>query len=222
MKIKACLFDLDGTLLDTAEDITHAINQVLKDLNLKSVSSDICMQYVGNGLKNTLKGVLNYSSYSYDEKEADRLFLSLINYYKKEPYQRSSIYAGIEQLLDDLVTNKIKLGVLSNKDHTLTKVIVEYYFNNYDFVLIQGATEAKLLKPNPYWALQFASLANCDVNEVLLVGDSEVDYNTAVNANMQKAIGSWGFREASALKRSIDEKLYANVEELHKEVLLWL
>ena len=83
MKIKACLFDLDGTLLDTAEDITHAINQVLKDLNLKSVSSDICMQYVGNGLKNTLKGVLNYSSYSYDEKEADRLFLSLINYYKK-------------------------------------------------------------------------------------------------------------------------------------------
>jgi len=222
MKIKACLFDLDGTLLDTAEDITHALNQVLKDLNLKKVSSDVCMQYVGNGLKNTLKGVLNYRRYSYEEKEVEQLFLLLLDYYKKEPYQRSLIYSGIEQLLDDLVVNKIKLGVLSNKDHTLTKVIVEYYFNNYDFVFVQGATEAKLLKPNPYWALQFASLANCDVSEVLLVGDSEVDYNTAVNAKMQKAIGSWGFREEDELKRSIGEKLYANVKELHKEVLLWL
>ncbi len=218
----AVLFDLDGTLVDTIGDITYALNAALEAAGVPSVTYDTCKQFVGRGLRNALLNALQAAQVAPDEAQLDSLVEVMLKTYQKYPFQRAVVYPHIEALLDKSVASGLQLGVLSNKDDDLVQEIVQALFPKVPFISVQGASTTAPLKPDPTTALQFAQQAGCTVEEVLLVGDTEVDYYTAQEAGMPVAIATWGFRSRPELEAAGCKPLYDSVSHLAKEVFPWL
>jgi len=217
-RIRALLFDLDGTLVDTSGGIAHAVNSALAEAGALPLSTGQCMQHVGRGLRNTLVGALAERDIQADADRLEYLLGVLKATYRDEPLKDSFPYPGIVGLLEKSVAGNLRLGVLSNKDDSLVKVITRALFGETPFIMIQGAAEGVPLKPDPSKALEFAGKAGCRTDEVLLIGDSEVDHLTAEAAGMRGAIVTWGFRSRGALESSGCEPLFDTVEELETEV----
>lgn len=220
--IQALLFDLDGTLIDTSGDIAYAVNRALFHEGLDEVEPTVCMRYVGNGLPNTLRGILGEMGVPYDVSQLQRMLDNLLEAYRAYPWQRSKPYRGIENLLEKSVAGSLRLGVLSNKDDALVRSLVDHWFDGIPFVMVRGADAGYPLKPDPKAALAFAEHARCVPEQVLLVGDSEVDYLTAKAANMRPAVVTWGFRSRAVLEASGCEPLCDTIEELEMEVFPWV
>lgn len=216
------LFDLDGTLVDTSGDIAHAVNASLESFGITPVDAATCMRYVGNGLHNTMRGVLGELDVHPDEDTLHMMVERMLEHYREEPWQRSEPYEGIPRFLEKSVAGNLKLGVLSNKDDALVKALVGHWFDHIPFIMVQGAGSDYPLKPNPASALSFAFLAGCNPDQVVFVGDSEVDHRTAVAAGMVPAVVTWGFRKRSSLEASECRPLYDSIEELEMEVFPWV
>jgi phosphoglycolate phosphatase len=218
---KAVLFDLDGTLADTISDITHAMNAVMNELHLSPITETDCKRYVGKGLRNALTLALNEKHLYPDETEIKEYLHLLMDTYRKHPFDKSQAYPGIDQFLEKLVAAGIQLGVLSNKDEQLVVMIVDALFGHVPFVSVAGATCRYPSKPDPTLAQRFAQEAGLHVRDVLLIGDSEIDYHTAQAAGMQVALLTWGFRNRTELASSGCFPLYDTVREIETEVFLW-
>lgn len=194
-KIKAVLFDLDGTLLYTLEDIRASVNIPLCKRGLSPVSVDDCRDTVGNGLRNTIKGCLKKRLCNLSEDEIDIAYSELKEYYSKNHSDYSKPYEQIIELLNNI---QIPFGILSNKDDDLVKQIIPKVFPNISFDFISGSKNG-ILKPMPDNILKFCRENNINPENLLYVGDSEVDYKTAVNANSQIALVTWGYRDKEEL-----------------------
>lgn len=221
-RIHAALFDLDGTLVDTSGDIAFAVNRALELEGFAEVDSGVCMRYVGNGLRNTLRGILGELGVPIGEVQLQRMLANLLEAYRASPWQRSVPYRGISALLEKSVAAGLALGVLSNKDDALVRALVGHWFGHIPFLMVRGADAGFPLKPDPQGALAFADLAGCDPEKVLLVGDSEVDHRTALAASMRPATVTWGFRSRNALEAAGCEILCDSIEELEREVFPWV
>jgi phosphoglycolate phosphatase len=215
------LFDLDGTLVDTSRDIAFALNAALADAGVSPISDNDCMRYVGRGLRNALGCALRDAGRTIDEHDMDTLLGILQKTYEEHPFDRARVYPGIDRILEKSVAGGYKLGVLSNKDDLLVKRIVGELFGQIPFIMVQGATGHIPLKPDPTSAHMFARFAGCPAGSVLLVGDTEVDYQTALAAGMQIAVVTWGFRSRAVLESAGCEPLFDTVEELETEVFPW-
>lgn len=215
--IRGLLFDLDGTLVDTIKDITAAVNCALATIEAPSVSTDLVMQFVGHGLTNTLKNLLNHLKIECDQECLARLNTQLRHCYQAQPYAMTTIYSGVEELLQRAHADNVALGILSNKDQLLVELIQAELFPEIPFTLVRGAQKDKALKPDPNGALAFAELANISPAEVLLVGDSTVDAETAKRAQMQFAWAGWGFGQLPEID---SEHIYLTPYALFKEVFL--
>ncbi|MGI6467377.1 MAG: HAD family hydrolase [Sphaerochaetaceae bacterium] len=220
-EIKGVLFDLDGTLIDTVGDITYSFNALLKDLNIKQIDKEETKKYVGRGLANAIRALLKDKNYNYEESEFDSLLKVITETYATHPYESSSVYSGNIEFVQKCLDNNVKVGVLSNKDDNLTKIIINYFFPDTPFTMIQGYSKEFLAKPDPNQLIRFSKLCNCDVSEVLLIGDSDVDWQTAVNGKSQKAILTWGFKTKEQLIELGCEPLYDTITELEKELFKW-
>lgn len=220
-KPKALLFDLDGTLVDTIGDITYAVNVVLKSLGASPIDARTCKRYVGHGLRNTLSRAFDDALIPYDANLLSSSLQLLRETYHEHPHDIATLYPGIKRLLEKSVAGGLKLGVLSNKEDSLVRRIVEALLGTVPFVTVQGATEHMPLKPDPSAASAFARHVGCELHEVVMIGDSEVDYRTAVLAGMRPAVVTWGFRDRSDLEASGCAPLYDTMEELEMEVISW-
>lgn len=217
----ALLFDLDGTLVDTSRDIAFALNAALASAGVAPVSDNDCMRYVGRGLRNALACALCDAGETVGDHDMDALLKILQKTYEEHPFDRARVYPGIDRILEKSIAGGYKLGVLSNKDDSLVKRIVGELFGQIPFIMIQGAAEPIPLKPDPTSARMFARSAGCAAGSVLLVGDTEVDYQTALAAGMRTAVVTWGFRSRSNLESAGCAPLYDTVEELETEVFPW-
>ncbi|MEL1252848.1 HAD family hydrolase [Flavobacterium sp. DGU38] len=199
MKYKGIIFDLDGTLVNSLEDISDAMNKVLKGLNYPTHTYETYQYFIGSGLRNLVSKALPATNNS--EEQIEICFECMINEYREICTLKTKPYDGIVELLENLTSQNIKMAVFSNKADELTKKIASEIFPNHFDTAVGLSTEA-LKKPNPFEALEIGKKWNLKPEEILFVGDSDIDMQTAVNANMFPVGVTWGYRTEEELKNS--------------------
>ncbi|UTN05686.1 HAD family hydrolase [Flavobacterium bizetiae] len=211
MKFKGIIFDLDGTLVNSLEDISDAMNTVLTNLNYPTHTYDTYQYFIGSGLRNLVSKALPASNSSEDQIET--CFDCMIMEYREICTLKTKPYEGIIELLDNLASKNIKLAVFSNKADELTKKIAAEIFPDY-FDAAVGLSIEELKKPNPFEAIEISKNWNLKTEEILFVGDSDIDMQTANNANMFAVGVSWGYRTEQELKNSGAKLVINNPSEL--------
>ena len=199
MKYKGIIFDLDGTLVNSLEDIADSMNKVLQDLNYPTHSYDVFQYFIGSGLRNTVSKALPESNNT--EEQIDICLESMVKGYSQNCTLKTKPYDGIINLLGNLALRNINLAIFSNKADELTKRISAEIFPDY-FNTAVGLSVESLKKPNPSEALAICKNWNLKPEEVIFVGDSDIDMRTAVNANMFPVGVTWGYRTEEELLAS--------------------
>jgi phosphoglycolate phosphatase len=199
MKFKGIIFDLDGTLVNSLHDISDAMNIVLTGLNHPTHTYDTYQYFIGSGLRNLVSKALPAAHNS--DKEIEICFECMINEYRKICTLKTKPYDGILDLLNNPALENIKMAVFSNKADELTKKIVSEIFPEH-FDSAVGLSTEELKKPNPFEALAISKKWNLSPEEILFVGDSDIDMLTATNANMFPVGVTWGYRTEEELKNS--------------------
>lgn len=211
MKFKGIIFDLDGTLVNSLEDISDAMNKVLTALNYPTHTYDTYQYFIGSGLRNLVSKALPATNNSDDEIES--CFECMVDEYTKICTLKTKPYEGIIELLENLTSQNIKMAVFSNKADELTKKIASEIFPKQFDTAIGLSTEA-LKKPNPFEAIEISKKWNLKPEEILFVGDSDIDMKTAINANMFPVGVTWGYRTEDELKSSGAKAVINNASEL--------
>lgn len=197
MKIKAVIFDLDGTLLDTIDDIADAMNYSLTKNGFMTHKVEDYKYFVGKGVDILVDKALEMFQYTTSQKlqvKNDYLVkYEIIQHNKTKPFD------GIEELINMLRTHGIKLAVLSNKPHADTLRIIDYYFKLETFNIVLGQRKGVNVKPNPTGIFEIISDLHLSQKELIYVGDTNVDMQTAKAANVQSVGVTWGFRTAAEL-----------------------
>jgi phosphoglycolate phosphatase len=197
MNYKAVLFDLDGTLLDTIEDLADSTNAVLKKSGYPEHSVEKYKQFVGNGIRMLVSRALP------TEKREDDLIdaytAAMCEEYSKRWHMKTKPYEGIPELLDSLSSRTIKMAILSNKADEFTQAIVKKFLANWTFQAVFGERPNLPKKPDPKGALEIAGLMKLSPKEILYLGDSGTDMETASAAGMFPVGASWGFRSTEEL-----------------------
>lgn len=191
--IKLVIFDLDGTLLNTIEDIAVSLNKSLKNYNLPTHSLDAVLRMVGNGVDLLIqRAVKPYDDYFLDVKKF------YLEDYNKNCDINTKPYKGIKELLQKLKDEGIKIAVLSNKPHIDTVTVINKYFNNtFDYVI--GKKDNNRIKPYSDGVNEVMKYFNIKNNNTMFIGDSEVDVETGKNAKIRTIAVTWGFREEDKL-----------------------
>ena len=195
--IKAVIFDLDGTLLDTLEDIGDTANQVLKESGFPIHPINAYRDFIGHGISNTIRQAL--PSADRDSGNIERLRRQFEQSYLQNYKNKTKVFAGIPALLDQLHDRDIRLAVLSNKAHEFTQRYTDDLLSRWTFDCVLGHQPSKPKKPDPQNALEIAQSMLLEPEEIAYLGDSEIDMQTAVAANMLAIGVSWGFRSKQTL-----------------------
>lgn len=194
------IFDLDGTLIDSLEDLTNSCNYALQLHGFPLHQQDRYKLFVGNGVRKLVERALP-ASYQ-DESNIERVLATFLPYYEKHSRDRTAPYEGILPLLHWLKLQGHLISIASNKYHKAVLELVPYYFSDIHFDLVLGHREGYLAKPDPQIVLDTLSTLGVDKEDCFYLGDSSVDMLTAKNASV-KAIGvTWGFRTEEELKTS--------------------
>ncbi len=206
---KAVIFDLDGTLTNTLQDIANAMNRALRLLGLPEYPTDAYRYMVGNGAKKLAERAVG----SRQELAGEALELYQ-SYYEKHTHDITRPYDGIPQLLEALEERDIKLCVLSNKPHADTQGVIRYFFPDIHWAVVRGQIEGVPVKPDPAGALAIVRELNVQPDECLYLGDTSVDMLTATRAGMQAVGVLWGFRDEKELRENGAKLILAEPMEL--------
>ncbi|MFQ5714659.1 MAG: HAD family hydrolase [Candidatus Scalinduaceae bacterium] len=200
MTYKAAIFDLDGTLLDTLEDLGNAVNRVLTANGFPMHEIDAYRYYVGDGETMLITRALP------EEKRSDKIIRSCLKEYRQDYGQNWNVYTkpydGVEEMLGALVSHGLKLAILSNKPHEFTRLCVSGLLPKWTFDAVLGQQEPIPRKPDPAGALKIAEELEIPPSGFLYLGDTAIDMKTATAANMFPVGVLWGFRPAEELQQS--------------------
>jgi phosphoglycolate phosphatase len=198
MPYKAILFDLDGTLLDTLEDLADSANAALAAMNLPQHPVAAYRYFVGDGLENLVRRTMGPRA---NDAEAVARGVELARReYARRWADKSKPYPGIPALLDQLTARGIPMAVFSNKPDEFTRLCVARLLPSWRFAAVQGATAELPRKPDPSGALAIAAKLGVAAADVLYLGDTNTDMRTAVAAGMYPVGALWGFRTADELR----------------------
>ena len=209
---KLVIFDLDGTLLDTIADLAESANYALKQLDYPTHPVDAIRTFVGNGINKLLERAL--PAHEQTEENIMRMRSHFVPYYDIHNADLSTPYPGIVSLLEDSQAKGILIAVASNKYQEATVKLVKQYFPNIDFVEILGQREGINVKPDPSIVFDILQKANLSKENVLYVGDSGVDMQTAINAGVDAVGVTWGFRPRAELESFRPMGLIDKAEDL--------
>lgn len=194
---KSVIFDLDGTLINSLQDIADSMNRVLSAKGYPTHDYESYRYFVGKGLLNLVSRTLSEEQKT--EKVIHELYTDLLKDYEINCLQKTALYRGIPDLLDALEAKTLKLAVLSNKADNFTKKIANELLSHWHFEAILGAKENLPRKPDPTGALFLSKELGVPSAETLYVGDTSVDMMTAIAAGMFPVGVSWGFRTREEL-----------------------
>ena len=207
---KMVIFDLDGTLLDTLDDLCNSVNYSLRTNNFPERSLAEVRTFVGNGIRLLIERSVPEGT---SKELIDKTFECFKTYYAVHCNDKTKTYPGVMDMLKELKKNGYKIAVLSNKAQYAVTKLCDIYFNNLldDAV---GARENIAKKPSPDALYICAENNNINLNNVIYVGDSDVDVATANNAGVRGIAVTWGFRSRELLIKCGAENLADNTDEL--------
>lgn len=215
MRYKAVLFDMDGTVLDTLGDLTNAVNHSLRVFSMPERSTAEVAGFLGNGAAYLI-------SHAVPEGTSPELTAEVLKYYSPWYTEHCAIltapYPGIIPLMEALKDAGIKQAVISNKQDSAVKPLAAQHFPGLlDFAVGESATVRR--KPNPDAVLAALKEMGVSREDAIYVGDTEVDIETAKNAEIDCAVVSWGFRSIKQLRTVWDGHIFSSADEL-KDYLL--
>ena len=222
MKFRAVIFDLDGTLLDSLHGIAVTMNALLEQMGYPPHPLEKYRYFVGNGLRTmvsrALPGKWRHRFPEPEEKESrlDRLEKEYRNLYSEKWPLLTPPYRGVPELLETLSRQELKMAVLSNKTDVFTKRMVLELLPGCNFDMVLGARCGVPLKPDPGSALEIAAALSISPGEIIFLGDSGVDMQTGINAEMYPVGALWGFRDEDELLANGAKLLIKHPLELMK------
>ncbi len=211
MKYTAVLFDLDGTLINSLEDLAESANEALKKHGFKTHSTDSYKKFVGNGVRNLIK---NAAPDEAEDSVVDNILEDYRIIYNKNYVNKTRAYDGIHEMLDYLKKAGIKMGVCSNKPHKPTNEIVEKLLGIEYFDVVFGEREGIPRKPDPASLIEAAEKLGVPPSQTIYVGDSGGDMESANRAGMLAVGVLWGFREKEELMECGGKILLTSPPEL--------
>lgn len=211
--MKACIFDLDGTLTNTLESMTYSVNLTLKEMGLSQITKDQCRMFVGNGARVLIEESLKVSG----DPKASRIEEGMKIYGRI--FDQNCTYhvtpnEGIPEMLKALKDRGIHLAVLSNKPDRQTVKVVKEIFGDNIFDYAQGQKDGIRRKPAPDGVWYLMEQMQVSKEECLYIGDSEVDAATGKNAGLKTIGVLWGFRDRKTLETAGADHLIERPEEL--------
>ena len=195
---KLIIFDLDGTLLNTIADLGNACNYALRMMGFSEHALSTYNYMVGNGVRKLVERAVPDA----DKETVDKLLAHFREYYDEHCTDETLPYPGIPELLKDLTDRGIAVGVASNKYEAAVEKIVTHYFPDIPFVALLGQTEDRPTKPDPSIVFSLLNEFPTPKREILYVGDSAVDMETARRACVESVGVTWGFRPGSELRNA--------------------
>lgn len=193
------IFDLDGTLVDSIEGIAVSMNKTLESIGYKTHTTKTYKGFVGHGIKKLVEQALPKEA-AVNEAMMTQAFDKMMANYRQFYAEGLYVYDGIEQVLKALKEAGHRLAVLTNKHQSMAEPIVTSYFEEGLFDMVVGRHESRPKKPDPFAVNMIINEVGAKKETTYFVGDSEVDYDTAINGHIKPIIVSWGFRELEQLK----------------------
>ena len=216
--MKTIIFDLDGTILDTLEDLKNAVNHALNFYNYPQKDLEFVRKAIGNGTQVLIR---RCTPNDINEDRYHEVFSYFKSYYLNHYSDYTRPYPGINNLLKEL-RNKCHVVVVSNKDHDLTQKLINKEFPGL-FDVIQGSYFDKPKKPDPYLIDSVIKAHNLNKKDCLYIGDTNVDKESATNAGIDYRLVSYGYRTKEELEKTCpNDTPFSSVKELSNYLLLWV
>ena len=214
MKYKVAIFDMDGTILYTLQDIVDSMNRVLKKNHLPETSLSAMRVYIGNGIMNEVRRSVPENT---SEEMIQTVFQNFNEDYAIHCSDTTKPYEGISELLQELRNMGILTAVVSNKgDYAVQELMKQYFDGLFDAGV--GEKEGIERKPAPDTVYAVLDALHMDKSEAVYIGDSEVDIETAKNAGMDCILVSWGYRDKPDMYTKGASIIVDTMEELKKEI----
>ena len=215
MKYRLVMFDLDGTILNTLEDLTDSVNTVLQKHGFPTHGIDAVRTFVGKGIFTLIKKAVPANT---DKEKLNAVFEEFKLHYAAHCADKTKPYNGITDLLLELRRAGVLTAVVSNKADFAVKELVDRYFHGL-FDLAVGEKEGVPKKPAPDSALAVMRSLGCTASESVYIGDSDVDVATAKNAGLDGIFVTWGFRPSELLRACGAKTLVSTPDEIAKLIL---
>ena len=215
---KLVIFDLDGTLLDTIEDLTYSVNHALSSCGFRTITVNKCRQLVGHGVRNLIKDALP------EDQKTDEIISSMLQHfhscYREHMADFTRPYEGIVESLQKLKSEGLHLAIASNKFQSGTEELAEKFFGNVNFVKILGQREGYPIKPDAGIVYEIMKeIPGISKEEVLYCGDSEIDMKTGLNAGVKTLGVTWGFRTREQLMSFQPWKIIDDPKEIYNTIV---
>ena len=216
--MKTIIFDLDGTILDTLVDLKNAVNYALNTYHLPQKDLEFVRKAIGNGTTILIKRCTPPDISDLDRQKVFDVFKA---YYLEHYADYTAPYQGIKNLLTTL-KGQVQLAVVSNKDHDLTNKIINKEFPGL-FKIVQGSYLNHPKKPDPYLINKIIKEYKLDKKNILYVGDTNVDKESALNADLQYLLVNYGYRTKEELEKMCpNDTTIPDVNSLYDEILKWV
>lgn len=216
MKYSLIIFDLDGTILNTLDDLADSLNHVLEANNFPTHTIDEVRMFVGNGIRKLIERALPQDA---DDATRENIYKQFSEYYGQHSQDKTRPYDGIPELFRELHNVGIKIAVNTNKDEDIAKVICEKYFPGMIDAVAGGRTDTPI-KPDPSGVNRILNQLHIKDKAALYVGDSDVDIQTGANCGIDEIGVAWGFRGEEFLRQHGAKTVFSDVEQLKKYILL--
>lgn len=212
--IKLCIFDMDGTLVNTIDTIAYFGNTTLEKFGIEPIPTENYKTLVGNGSRVLIERMLEFREV--ELAECDELHRSYMEAYDNDFMYLTEAYEGIVPMLQKLKELGVKTAILSNKDDATAKKVAEDLFEEGLIDLCLGAREGKALKPDPESVFEIVEDFGVARNECIYVGDTATDIETAKNAGLYSIGVLWGFRDEAELRSAGADSIISEPMEIAK------
>ena len=215
--VDCCVFDLDGTLLQTLDTITYHLNNTLSSVGLSTITVDDTSAFIGNGARLLVSRAVRVSG-DVDESKIEYVLKTYNTAYNSDPLPLTYPYPGVVELIDVLVESGARLSVVTNKPERTAKQLIDRFFPG-KFSYVYGGRDGAVLKPDPTDTLDVISKMGAKPERTAFIGDTAVDIETGKNAGVAAYIGvSWGFRDKSELLSAGANLVVDTANELFREL----